>query len=179
MNYKTASYVAIVKRIAGWVIFIMALISTLVSLITLAGKRGVTGEGINAVVNDFIKIMTEMVRQNSSWLNFFWNNSPVPSVQSGFSSANIGFIVIFIFIFVGLALSASGIRMYRQVKFIRENLEDHVIIEQAKGNNISKDELVKKVTIPRHTIFTQGLILYFWPIVFGIALYFGLKLLNW
>ncbi len=179
MNYHNASYVAIGKRILGWVVFLVALISTLASLIKLAGMKGLTGEGINAVANDFIKLMAEMTRQSTPFLNFFWNNSPVPEVAKGFSGSNLGFFIIFIFIFVGLALSASGLRMYRQIKFIRESIEDHVILEKAKGAEISKEELEAKVTIPRHTIFTQFFILYFWPIVIGIGIYWGLSLLNW
>lgn len=179
MNYQTASYVAIGKRILGWIVFLVALISTLASLVKLAGMKGLEGEGINAVANDFIKLMAEMTRQSTPFLNIFWNNSPVPHVSEGFSGANIGFFIIFIFIFVGLALCASGIRMYRQIKFIRESLEDHVIVEKAKGNEISKEALEAKVTIPRHTIFTHVFILYFWPIVLGIMVYFALQLLNW
>ncbi|EOD8957537.1 YniB family protein [Providencia stuartii] len=179
MNYQTASYVAIGKRIIGWIVFLVALISTLASLVKLAGMKGLEGEGINAVANDFIKLMAEMTCQSTPFLNVFWNNSPVPQVANGFSGANIGFIIIFLFIFVGLALSASGLRMYRQIKFIRESLEDHVILEKAKGNEVSKEELEAKVTIPRHTIFTQFFILYFSPIAFGIVIYLALKLLNW
>ncbi|MEX5926396.1 YniB family protein [Providencia hangzhouensis] len=179
MNYHNANYVAIGKRILGWVVFLLALISTLASLIKLAGMKGLAGEGINAVANDFIKLMAEMTRQSTPFLNFFWNNSPVPQVANGFSGSNISFIIIFIFIFVGLALSASGLRMYRQIKFIRESLEDHVIIEKAKGIDISKEELEAKVTSRRHTIFTQFFLLYFWPIVLGLALYFLLCFLNW
>ena len=179
MNYRNASYVAIGKRILGWVVFIVSLISTLASLIKLAAMKGLEGEGINAVANDFIKLMAEMARQSTPFLNVFWNNSPVPQVANGFSGSNMGFTVIFIFIFVGLALSASGLRMYRQVKFIRESLEDHVILEKAKGIDVSKEELESKVTIPRHTIFTQFFVLYFWPVVIGVGLYFLLKFLNW
>ncbi|UNH31971.1 YniB family protein [Moellerella wisconsensis] len=179
MNFKTMSSIAIGKRIVGWIIFIFSLISTLISLISLAGIKGIQGEGINAVLNDFIKVMAEMARQSSPFLNFFWENSPVPSTEMGFSSANISFIIIFLLIFVGLALSASGLRMFRQIKFIRESLEDHVIVEKAKGNDISQTELEQKVTIPRHSIFSEIFVLYFWPIIFGLILYFGFKLLNW
>ena len=179
MNFRNAGYIAIGKRILGWVVFIVALISTLTSLIKLAAMKGLEGEGINAVANDFIKLMAVMARESTQFLNIFWNNSPVPHAADGLSASNIGFTIIFFCIFVGLALSASGLRMYRQTKFIRESLEDHVILEKAKGIDISKEELEAKVTIPRHTIFTQFFILYFWPIVLGIGIFFILNFLNW
>ena len=46
---------------------------------------------------------------------------------------NIGFWVIYILVFVGMALQASGARMGRQAKFLREGVEDQLILEQAKG----------------------------------------------
>ena len=45
MNYHNANYVAIGKRILGWVVFLLALISTLASLIKLAGMKWLAGEG--------------------------------------------------------------------------------------------------------------------------------------
>ena len=84
---------------------------------------------------DFVHVMVDMVRFNTPFLNLFWYNSPVPDVdKSLFSGANLMFIIIYILIFVGLALQASGARMSRQVKFIREGLEDQMILEQAKGS---------------------------------------------
>ncbi len=43
------------------------------------------------------------------------------------------FWVIFILIFVGLALQDSGARMSRQARFLREGVEDQLILEKAKG----------------------------------------------
>ncbi len=44
----------------------------------------------------------------------FWYNSPTPNFQG---SLNIGFWLIFILIFVGLAMQDSGARMSRQSRF--------------------------------------------------------------
>ncbi len=46
MNYHNANYVAIGKRILGWVVFLLALISTLASLIKLAGMKGSQEKGL-------------------------------------------------------------------------------------------------------------------------------------
>lgn len=179
MNYQTAFYIAITKRVLGWIIFSLALVSTVVSLVLLAEKQGLQGDGLNAVANDFIKIMALIIRQNTVFLNFFWHNSPIPSTHMGLSTANLGFILLFFLMFVGQALSASGNRMNRQLKFIKESIEDHLIFERAKGTEVSKEEIEAKITIPHHTIFQQFFILYILPIILGGILYFIMNILSW
>jgi hypothetical protein len=75
--------------------------------------------GIDAVMMDFAHVMIEMMRFNTPFLNFFWYNSPLPDFNH---SLNIGFWIIYILVFVGMALQASGARMGRQAKFLREGL---------------------------------------------------------
>ena len=65
-----------------------------------------------------------------AFLNLFWYNSPTPNFNGG---VNVMFWVIFILIFVGLALQDSGARMSRQARFLREGVEDQLILEKAKG----------------------------------------------
>ncbi|MFE0782044.1 YniB family protein, partial [Serratia bockelmannii] len=125
MTYQQAGRLAILKRILGWVVFIPALLSTLISVLGFIYQHSEKTKGINAVMLDFVHVMVDMVRFNTPFLNLFWYNSPVPDVdKSLFSGANLMFIIIYILIFVGLALQASGARMSRQVKFIRDGLED-------------------------------------------------------
>ncbi len=54
---------------------------------------------------DFAHVMIEMMRFNTPFLNFFWYNSPLPDFHH---SLNIGFWIIFILVFVGMAL--QGLR---------------------------------------------------------------------
>ncbi|SQC92977.1 Uncharacterised protein [Cedecea neteri] len=74
--------------------------------------------------------MIEMMRFNTPFLNFFWYNSPLPDFNG---QVNIFFWLIFALIFIGLALQDSGARMSRQAKFLREGVQDQLILEQAKG----------------------------------------------
>lgn len=53
MSYQYAGLYAILKRVLGWLIFIPAFISTAVSLIGLAAIQRPSGDGVNAVINDF------------------------------------------------------------------------------------------------------------------------------
>ncbi|HBC81535.1 MAG TPA: hypothetical protein DC012_06145, partial [Escherichia sp.] len=113
--------IAVLKRVLGWVIFIPAVVSTLISVFKFMYDHSEKQPGINAVMLDFAHVMIEMMRFNTPFLNVFWYNSPTPDFHH---QLNIGFWVIYALIFVGLALQASGARMSRQTRFLREGVED-------------------------------------------------------
>lgn len=176
MTYQQAGRVAIIKRVAGWIIFLPALISTLVSLMNFMFKHSEKRPGIDAVLLDFIHVMIDMIRFNTPFLGFFWQKSPVPDFNAG---GNIGFWLIYILIFVGLALQASGARMWRQSRHIKEGIEDMLILEQVKGTEgRSRQQLEEKIVVPRHTIFLQIFPLYILPVIIAVAGYFALSLVG-
>src|SRR5471032_2816998 len=179
MTYQQAGRVAVLKRIMGWVVFIPALLSTGISLLNFVYEHSKAQQGINAVMLDFVHVMVDMVRFNTTFLNMFWYNSPVPSLGQGMTSANIMFFIIYWLIFVGLALQASGARMSRQVEHIREGIQDQLIMEQAKGaEGCTRPQIEERIVIPRHTIFVQYFPLYILPIIIAVIGYFILKLLG-
>ncbi|SNY59490.1 YniB family protein [Enterobacter sp. CC120223-11] len=176
MTYQQAGRIAILKRILGWVIFIPAVISTLISLFKFMFEHSEKQPGIDAVLLDFAHVMIEMIRFNTPFLNFFWYNSPLPDFHH---SLNIGFWIIFALVFVGLALQASGARMSRQAKYLREGVQDQLILEQAKGpEGLTKEQIDAKIVVPRHTIFLQIFPLYVLPVIVIVAGYFFFKLLG-
>lgn len=89
------------------------------------------------------------------------------------------FWFIYILVFVGLALQASGARMSRQVKHVREGVEDQMVLEQARGDSgISRAQLEQRIVMPRHTILLQFFPLYILPVIIVVAGYFAFKLLG-
>ena len=110
MTYQQAGRIAVIKRILGWVIFIPAVLSTLISVLKFMYEHSEKKPGIDAVMMDFAHLMIEMVRFNTPFLNFFWYNSPLPEFKH---ALNIGFWIIYALVFVGMALQASGARMGR------------------------------------------------------------------
>ncbi len=176
MTYQQAGRIALLKRVAGWVIFIPTVISTLISLLKFMYQRSEKQPGIDAVMMDFAHVMIEMVRFNTPFLNIFWHNSPQPNFHSGL---NVGFWIIYILIFVGMALQASGARMARQARFLREGVQDQLILEKAKGEEgLSKEQLDARVVVPRHTILLQIFPLYILPVVLIVLGYIFFHLLG-
>ncbi len=176
MTYQQAGRIAILKRIVGWVVFIPAVISTLISLMKFMDGFTDKQPGINAVMLDFAHVIIDMMRFNTPFLNLFWYNSPHPDFTH---RANVLFWVIYILIFVGLALQASGARMWRQSRFLKEGIEDQHILERAKGaDGLTREQLEARIVVPHHTILLQIFPLYVLPVVFIIAGYFFFKLLG-
>ncbi|MDR0217416.1 MAG: YniB family protein [Enterobacteriaceae bacterium] len=160
-------------------IFIPAFLSTLVSIVNMVWKHGVKGDGLSAVLNDFLRMMAEMVKFNTSFLDFFWKYSPTPDHVVTITGASVSFCIIYLLMFVGLAMSASGVRIHRQFKFVKEQIEDSLILEKAKESGVTKEQLEAKVEFPRHSLFSQVFTLYISPIVIGAIAYFLSKLLGW
>lgn len=176
MTYQQAGRIAVLKRVAGWVIFIPAVVSTLISILKFMYEHSEKQPGINAVMLDFAHVMIEMMRFNTPFLNVFWYNSPQPDFHQ---KVNVAFWIIYALIFVGLALQASGARMSRQAKFLREGVQDRLILEQAKGpEGLTKAQLEAKIVVPRHTIALQIFPLYILPVILIVAGYFFFSLLG-
>ena len=176
MTYQQAGRIAVLKRVLGWVIFIPAVVSTLISVFKFMYDHSEKQPGINAVMLDFAHVMIEMMRFNTPFLNVFWYNSPTPDFHH---KLNIGFWVIYSLIFVGLALQASGARMSRQTRFLREGVEDQLILEKAKGaDGLTREQIESRIVVPRHTIFLQIFPLYVLPVIVIIAGYFFFTLLG-
>lgn len=176
MTYQQAGRIALLKRIAGWVIFIPALLSTFISVLKFMYAYSEKQVGINAVMLDFIHVMIEMVRFNTPFLSLFWESSP----QVDFlRQTNFVFWIIFALIFIGLALKDSGARMSRQVKFIRERVQDQLIIEQAKGEEgLSQSQLNAKINVPNHSLLVQIFPLYILPVIVLVIGYLCFRLLG-
>ncbi len=176
MTYQQAGRIAILKRVLGWVIFIPTVISTVISVLKFMYDHSEKQPGINAVMLDFAHVMIEMMRFNTPFLNLFWYNSPTPDFHQ---SLNIVFWLIYVLIFVGLALQASGARMSRQARFLREGVENQMILEQAKGpEGLSREQIEARIVVPHHTILLQIFPLYVLPVIVIIAGYFFFSLLG-
>lgn len=176
MTYQQAGRIAVLKRIAGWVIFIPAIISTLISVLKFMYEHSEKQAGINAVMLDFAHVMIEMMRFNTPFLNIFWYNSPTPDFHQ---QLNVVFWIIFALIFIALALQASGARMSRQTRFLREGVEDQLILEQAKGpEGLTREQIESRIVVPHHTIFLQIFPLYVLPVIIIVCGYFFFSLLG-
>ena len=68
--------------------------------------------------------------------------------------------------------------MARQAKFLREGIEDQLILEQAKGaDGLTREQLAERIVVPRHTDPVQYFPLYVLPVIVIVIGYFFFSLL--
>lgn len=179
MTYQQTSRLAVFKRIIGWLIFFPTCLSTSISLLNFMFTKSLkeqAAEGINSVMFDFIHVMTDMVRFHTPFLSFFWQNAPVPDF---YSKGNIGFWIIYVLIFVGLALQSSGARMWRQTRRIKEAIDDQLLLERVKGKEgFTREQLEERIALPKNSVFRQFFPLYVLPIMVLTTGYLVLSLLG-
>lgn len=179
MTHHKARALALIKRIVGIVIFIPALISTVISVLKYLVAPKSQMQEMTATIMDFLQVMFNIVRQYTSFLEYFWTNSPVPNIQNWTASNTVWFIVIFFLIFVGLALSASGARLAKRVYNVQEGVTERAILEAMNGEQArTKQELQKLISIPNTSIFAQITELYVAPVLWGAFIYAILRLIN-
>ena len=173
MTLAQARRSAILKKCIGWVCFIIGMLSTAISLLNYLGGQHEKLASINAVLADFTRVIVDMLRYNTSFLNLFWQHSPVPDFAH---SANLLFWLFFILIFFGMALNAAGSRQWRQYRYVTEQLEDHKVIENALGDRNETPFDVRRVQLTNQSPFRQYYLLYLLPIiVVGV----GYLLFHW
>ncbi|QGX91574.1 hypothetical protein EFZ10_08025 [Tatumella sp. TA1] len=114
MTLTQARNNATMKKGVGWIIFILSTLSTAISLLNYLSTQRDKLAGVNAVLADFVRVIVDMIRFNTRFLDVFWHHSPVPNFSD---STNVTFWLIFFLIFFGMALNAAGSRQWRQNPF--------------------------------------------------------------
>ncbi|WP_241630799.1 YniB family protein, partial [Rosenbergiella nectarea] len=79
MTLSQARTRAIIKKSVGWGIFIIGALSTTIAMLNYLSSQREKIAGFNAVLSDFIRVLVDMLRFNTSFLDLFWHYSPVPN----------------------------------------------------------------------------------------------------
>lgn len=69
--------------------------------------------------------------------------------------------------------------MSRQSRFLREGVEDQLILEKAKGaEGLTREQIESRIVVLHHTIFLQFFPLYILPVIIIVLGYFFFSLLG-
>ena len=180
MNFQEAQKKVFIKRVAGAAIGIPALISTVVSVLKMLYYRIDDGTQLGGAIARPLKSLVSWAYENTHQYNeWFWNYSPTPDHLNLAKSENAYFIGIYLLIFVGTALFASGNKLARRLSKLREKIEDQVIAESIKGEKArSREQIERESEIPEYSIFSQFHQLYLAPIVVALVAALLLKLMG-
>lgn len=156
---------------AGALLFSGALISTFFSTLKMLYWRLDSYTAMASTINRPIKYFVYQVNANTQPLNWFWDNSPTPSFLDLSYPSHWKFLLIYLLIFVGAALFATGRGMMRKVEEV-EPLIEAPAEEGVPAKTLQELEdstLVGKAP----SFFSQTRLLLVWPLG-AAAVYLGL-----
>lgn len=173
MTFREAAKIGVVKQMLGWILVILASISTFISILKFLASHA-ERKGPAAVVTDFTDFLINILRHNTQFLQLFWHYSPTPVLAGLY---NLGFWLIYVLIFIGLAVQGAGARMWRQSRFIKEKIEDLLILEAIKPcERLNKKQLMQQLVLVNHPFYRQYFRLLLLPILVAVIGWATLKL---
>jgi len=169
VNFKDSKNKSIRKRVLGAAIIVPAITSSAVSFLKMVYFRLDDGTRLGSMIARPFKDLTSWIYQNTPYLNFFWENSPVPDHLNLANMQNFYFLAIYLLIFIGFAFYASGAKLSSRLATINEKIENQLIEESIKGAGArSREDIERSTEIPSNSIFSQIHQLYLAPVVTGI-----------
>lgn len=166
VNFKDAKSKSVRKRLLGAAITIPAVVSTGVSFLKMIYFRLDDGSQLGSMIARPFKELTSWAYQHTPYLNFFWEHSPLPDHLNFSEVQNYYFLAIYLLIFIGAALYASGAKLSYRLAKISEKIEDQILEESIKGTAArSREEIERSTEIPSNSVFSQFHQLYLAPVV--------------
>ncbi|MFJ7142272.1 MAG: YniB family protein [Pseudomonas protegens] len=175
MTYTRAQLQYRLYIAAGAMLFTGALISTFFSTLKMLYWRLDSYTAMASTINRPIKYFVYQVNASTQPLNWFWDNSPTPSFIDLSYSSHWKFLVIYLLIFVGAALFATGRGMMRKVEEVEPLIEAQLKAPAEEGvpaktlQELEDSTLVGKAP----SFFSQTRLLVVWPLG-AAAVYLGL-----
>ena len=180
MHYRQAVKQSIIKRIFGSFVFLLGAVSSAISFLRMLYFNFDDGTAIGGAIAKIFQKIVYAIYEHTQFLNFFWEHCPTPSLNQLNTHDNLYFIVLYISIFIGIALYSSGKKLAIRLKAINEMIEDQLIRESLRGEMArSRREIESTMSVENSSIFSQVHQLYIAPLVITIVGGILLKLLGY
>lgn len=169
MNYKQALNKSRLKRLIGFIILSIGVISSVVSLLRMLYFNFNDGTAIGGALSKVFQKLVYLIYENTQFLNIFWENCPTPNLNQLNTEDNIYFICLYILIFIGAALYSSGKKLAIRLNEINRIIEDQLIHESIRNGVMrTRQELENDTHINDSSIFAQVHQLYIAPLVITV-----------
>ncbi len=170
MTYDEAKKKILIKWLVGAPVVVAASLSSAVSALKMFYFGLDNGDQLSNAIALPIKRLVYLIYENTNFLEFFWKHSPIPTPKELLSNSNIQFFVIYLIIFVGMALVGSARSLSARLAEIDKEIENELIRESVKGKPPRKrQEIQEQVSVPKPSWLSQFHTLYLAPIVVGLV----------
>lgn len=169
MNYTRAQLKYRLQIGAGALVFTAALISTVFSTLKMLHWRLDDYTAMARTINRPIQQFTLMLSENTRALDWFWDNSPTPDFIRLSNAGHWKFLLIYLLIFVGAALFASGRTLMRKVEEVEPLIQAQLNAPVEEGAAVMTLQQLEDSTpvgaVP--SFFSQVRLLYVLPLSIG------------
>lgn len=101
MNYIQALRKSRLKRFIGLIVFIIGIISSIISILKMLYFNVDDGTAIAGALAKIFQKLVYLIYENTQFLNIFWKNCPTPNFNQLNVQDNIHFIFLYGLIFIG------------------------------------------------------------------------------
>ena len=179
MNYQQALKKSRLKRIIGFVIFLIGIVSSIISILKMLYFNFDDGTVIGGALSKIFKNLISLIYENTQFLNIFWQNCPSPNLNQLNTQDNIYFLLLYGLIFIGLALYSSGKKLAIRLNDINIIIENQLIQESIRNGVVrTRQELENNTNINDSSVFSQVHQLYIAPLAITVLGGIILKLLG-
>lgn len=182
MNYKQAKKKVFIMLWLSVLICVPSLISTLISILKMFALRLDDGSAIGYAVSDPFRKIVYSIYERSRFLDFFWNNSPVPNPLNFYDEQSIKFIGIYVVFFIGWVIFNSGKKLRSRLKQIDEEIENQMLMYSIGRNSDFREAMELQVNLSKsskiHDLYIAPLIVTIVGGVIGAILIHLLDLSN-
>lgn len=179
MNYQQALKKSRLKRIFGFIIFLIGIVSSIISILKMLYFNSDDGTVIGGALSKIFKNLISLIYENTQFLNIFWQNCPSPNLNQLNTQDNIYFLLLYVLIFIGLALYSSGKKLAIRINDINIIIENQLIQESIRNGVVrTRQELENNTNINDSSAFSQVHQLYIAPLAIAVLSGIILKLLG-
>lgn len=169
MNYQQALNKSRLKRIIGFIILLIGIISSTISILRMLYFNFDDGTVISGALSKVFKNLISLIYENTQFLNIFWENCPTPNLNQLYTQDNIYFILLYILIFIGSAVYSSGKKLAIRLSEINTMIENELIHESIRdGERRTRQEMQNNANINDSSIFSQVHQLYIAPLIITV-----------
>lgn len=170
MTYDEARKKILTKWLLGAPIVIASSASSIISALKMFYFGLDSGDPLSGAIARPIKQLVYLAYDHTRFLEFLWEHSPIPTPRDLLSSGTIASFVIYLCIFLGLALIGSARSLSARLAEIDKKIENELIRESVKGcAPRRREEIQAQVSDPKPGCLGQFHTLYLAPIIVGLV----------
>lgn len=170
MTYNEAKKKIIIRWLVGAPTLISSSVSSIISALKMFYFGLDSADKLSGIISQPVRRIVYQIFENTHFFDIFWVYSPVPTPRELFSNDNLLFFVVYLCVFVGMALIGSARSLSARLDEIDKEIENELIRDSVRGNiPRQRQEIQDQLSVQKSGFVNQLHTLYLAPIIVGLA----------